>query len=139
MLPPAPALFSTTNCWPNSSDIFAATTRARMSVVPPAANGTTNRTGRAGQLSARARRDSSGSAPSAAPPSITLRRVGRGGRGLRKDINCLPVIASGVVSAADAFFLEVFQRARMERNRRAGRDLVVERKALGLLVHGDDV
>src|SRR5947209_3424800 len=75
MLPPAPALFSTTNCWPNSSDTFAATTRARMSVVPPAANGTTNFTGRVGQSAARARRN--GSAASAAPLIRTARRVGR--------------------------------------------------------------
>ena len=40
----------------NSSEAWAATTRARMSVVPPAANGTINLTGRAGHCSARAPR-----------------------------------------------------------------------------------
>src|SRR3954462_8492255 len=40
---------------------------------------------------------------------------------------------------ADTLLLEVFQRARMERDRRALLHLVVERKTLGFLVHGDDV
>src|SRR5207253_4013499 len=40
---------------------------------------------------------------------------------------------------ADALLLEIFQRAGMERHRRAILHLVVERKALGLLVHLDDV
>jgi hypothetical protein len=45
-----------------------------MSVVPPAANGTTSLTGRAGHCSARALR---GNKPSAAPPIRTERRFGR--------------------------------------------------------------
>src|SRR5258705_2714832 len=76
MLPRAPALFSTMNCWPNSSEILAATTRARMSVVPPAAKGTTSLTGRVGHCSARAGRGESDSAPSAAAPVRTERRFG---------------------------------------------------------------
>src|ERR1700712_5351870 len=75
MLPPAPGLFSTTNCWPNSSEILAATTRARMSVVPPAANGTISLTGRVAHPSARARRGHSDSAPSAAPAIRSERRL----------------------------------------------------------------
>src|SRR6478609_2648130 len=49
-LPPAPARLSTMNCWPNALDSSGAIARARMSVVPPAANGTTMRTGLVGQL-----------------------------------------------------------------------------------------
>src|SRR5215204_7181020 len=45
MLPPAPVLFSTTNCCPSSSPILAPMTRATMSVGPPAANDTMMRTG----------------------------------------------------------------------------------------------
>src|SRR5262249_62351277 len=40
-----PALFSTTNCCPNSSAILAPTTRATVSVGPPAEKETTIRTG----------------------------------------------------------------------------------------------
>src|SRR5436853_5012544 len=47
--------------------------------------------------------------------------------------------ASAEGSAADALFLEVFQRARMAGNRRAVLDLVVERKALGFLVDCDEI
>jgi len=45
---PAPGLFSMTNCWPRRSDSHWPIRRAMMSVDPPAANGTTMRTGRAG-------------------------------------------------------------------------------------------
>src|ERR1700712_3621864 len=41
--------------------------------------------------------------------------------------------------ASDALFLEIFQRAGMERDRRALLHLIVEREAFGFLVHGDDV
>src|SRR5262249_45625330 len=40
--------------WPSESPSFCATTRATLSVPPPAGNGTMTRTGRSGQLSARA-------------------------------------------------------------------------------------
>lgn len=47
MLPPAPGLFSTMNCWPYSSESFCATRRPRISVGSGRrANGTTNLTGR---------------------------------------------------------------------------------------------
>ena len=49
MLPPAPARLSTMNCWPKALVSSGASARARMSVVPPAANGTTMRTGLVGQ------------------------------------------------------------------------------------------
>src|ERR1700712_5584048 len=65
------------NCWPNSSDTLAATTRARMSVVPPAAKGTISLTGRVGHSAARARRGSSDRPPRAAAPVRTERRLGR--------------------------------------------------------------
>src|SRR5262245_58769876 len=44
MLPPAPALFSTMNCWPSSSAILAPMRRATVSVGPPAEKETTIRT-----------------------------------------------------------------------------------------------
>ena len=44
MLPPAPAMFSTMNCWPRRSDSFCPISRAMTSVGPPAANGTMMRT-----------------------------------------------------------------------------------------------
>src|SRR5262249_35159472 len=49
--PPAPALFSITNCWPSRRDIRSANMRANTSVLPPAANGTTTVTGLEGQTS----------------------------------------------------------------------------------------
>src|SRR5215470_10119108 len=45
MLPPAPTLFSTTNCCPSRSAILAPMTRATVSVGPPAEKETTIRTG----------------------------------------------------------------------------------------------
>src|SRR5690606_32387397 len=48
MLPPAPALFSTTTGCPHCSDKLCAIKRARVSVTPPAVNGTTSRTGLSG-------------------------------------------------------------------------------------------
>src|SRR6266850_343854 len=41
MLPPAPARFSTTTCWPSSSPSAGATMRAVVSVPPPGSNPTT--------------------------------------------------------------------------------------------------
>ena len=52
MLPPLPALFSTTTVWPQSSPSFWPRMRATISVVPPGANGTTNLTTLAGQFGA---------------------------------------------------------------------------------------
>ena len=48
-LPPAPGLLSTMKGWPNTRPSSGASARARMSVVPPAAKGTTMRTGLLGQ------------------------------------------------------------------------------------------
>src|SRR3954471_4147175 len=45
MLVPAPGRFSTSTGWPRPSDSGADSARARMSTVPPAAAGTTRRTG----------------------------------------------------------------------------------------------
>jgi hypothetical protein len=45
---PAPPRLSMTNVWRNACDRLSASTRAAMSVPPPAANGTTRRTGRVG-------------------------------------------------------------------------------------------
>src|SRR5690348_12474553 len=52
--PPAPPTFSITTCLPRVSDSRCASTRPLASTGPPAANGTTMVTGRAGQSSARA-------------------------------------------------------------------------------------
>src|SRR5262249_26691978 len=51
VVPPAPALFSITNCWPSRRDIRSANMRASTSVLPPAANGTTTVTALDGQAS----------------------------------------------------------------------------------------
>src|SRR5262245_27203716 len=53
MAPPAPARFSTTNCWPSFSFSHCAVVRAMPSVLPPGANGTIRVTGRCGQDCAR--------------------------------------------------------------------------------------
>src|SRR6516162_1059252 len=50
--PPAPGRFSTTKLWPNLADKCCAASRAIMSVLPPAPNGTTMVTGLEGQSAA---------------------------------------------------------------------------------------
>ncbi len=56
MVPPAPGRFSTTTGWPRICDSRWATTREELSVMPPAAKGTTQVMPRLGQgVSARAR------------------------------------------------------------------------------------
>jgi hypothetical protein len=47
-VPPAPPTFSTTTCWPSARVIDSASTRATVSLGPPAANGTIIVTGRVG-------------------------------------------------------------------------------------------
>src|SRR5687767_7957522 len=47
-LPPAPLLFSMTNCWPRRADSRSEKMRAAASTLPPAANGTITVTGRVG-------------------------------------------------------------------------------------------
>src|SRR5215471_11003869 len=49
MLPPPPTRFSTTSCWPSRSASFCATSRATVSELLPAVNGTMKRIGRSGQ------------------------------------------------------------------------------------------
>src|SRR5580700_6620022 len=48
MLLPAPDRFSMKTCWPHMAESLSATVRATISVGPPAATGTTMRTGLAG-------------------------------------------------------------------------------------------
>src|ERR1700744_2264982 len=48
MLPPAPPIFSTYNCWPRLSESFCEMIRAITSVGPPTGKPTTTRTGRVG-------------------------------------------------------------------------------------------
>src|SRR5882672_6135889 len=50
MLPAAPGLFSTTNCWPNGFDISTEKARAMMDELPPGAKGTTRRIGLLGYV-----------------------------------------------------------------------------------------
>src|SRR5439155_13859416 len=50
MLPPAPARFSTTTCWPRFSPIVLATIRATVSVPPAGSKPTTIVTGLLGKL-----------------------------------------------------------------------------------------
>jgi hypothetical protein len=56
MLLAPPPRFSTTICWPQTSDSRLATMRATASVLPPGANGTISRTARLGQACATAAR-----------------------------------------------------------------------------------
>jgi hypothetical protein len=48
MLPEAPARFSTTTGWASDTASLSAISRAKMSVDPPGAKGTTTRSGRDG-------------------------------------------------------------------------------------------
>jgi hypothetical protein len=48
VVPPAPATFSTTICWPSVRDMWSDTMRAITSVGPPAAKGTIMVIGRLG-------------------------------------------------------------------------------------------
>src|SRR6185369_12474089 len=66
MLPPMPARFSITICWPHISERRAAMMRAPASTVPPGGNGTTRRTKRDGQVCARAAGTNAGAARAAA-------------------------------------------------------------------------
>src|SRR6478735_2325732 len=50
VVPPAPATFPTTICWPRVRDMWSPTMRAMTSVGPPAANGTTMVIGRCGKV-----------------------------------------------------------------------------------------
>src|SRR5712671_782289 len=51
VVPPAPALFSITNCWPRRAERRSAKMRASTSVLPPAANGTNTETDLVGHAS----------------------------------------------------------------------------------------
>src|SRR5689334_13432455 len=79
MLPPAPALFSTTKDWPRDLVSSCATARARMSVVPPALKGTTIRTGLEGQAPCAKDRPGTEEARARKPaPESRRRREGQG-------------------------------------------------------------
>src|SRR5262245_11411509 len=69
----APTRFSTTNCWLNTSESRAQVTRARLSMLPPAANPTSTRTGFCGQFCAKADGAASDAAK-AAPDAMSERR-----------------------------------------------------------------
>src|SRR5580704_1530184 len=75
MLPPAPPRFSITTVWPQISSSFLPTRRAVMSVEPPGVNGTTMRTGFAGQVAALARRARRAGAVTAAASPRKRRRL----------------------------------------------------------------
>src|SRR6266481_7828371 len=79
MLPPAPGLFSTTTDWPQTSCRRLLTRRAVISVEPPGVNGTTTRTGLAGQSAPNAReRRIEGAAAAAAVRPAKRRRFSMG-------------------------------------------------------------
>src|SRR6478736_10321646 len=59
MLPAAPAVFSTSTVWPSVLPMRSASSRAMVSVGPPAENGTTRVTGRLGKPCAAAMFDAS--------------------------------------------------------------------------------
>src|SRR5215204_5927791 len=76
MLPPAPGLLSTRNCWPRTSVIFKATKRAIVSAPPPGVNGMMMRTALFGQaLCATAGLATLGASAAAAESLISLRRL----------------------------------------------------------------
>ena len=60
MMPPPPTRFSTTICWPSTSDSRAAIRRPVTSMLPPAAKGTSSLIGRSGQFCAPAGRPGRG-------------------------------------------------------------------------------
>src|SRR5512139_3542486 len=69
MLPPAPALFSTTTVWPRFSESFFAMMRAAVSVAPPGANPTSMVTVRVGKS------DWAAAAPANASAAMAARRL----------------------------------------------------------------
>src|ERR1019366_995642 len=91
LMPPAPPTFSMITCWPSSSDKRGASTRAMVSVAPPAPNGTTMVTGRVRHVCAAAgavgaRMAANSGAVRAAMAADVVRRVMRpplGSVGLR--------------------------------------------------------
>src|SRR6476659_7197632 len=70
-VPPAPATFSTINCWPSAAEYLTDSGRAKASTPPPGANGLTIVTGFAGQACAWA----SALAVPSAPPAIRRTHV----------------------------------------------------------------
>src|SRR6185295_2583442 len=74
MLPPAPGLLSTMNCWPRTSVIFKATKRAIVSAPPPGVNGMRMRTGLFGQVDCAIAGEAMPGASVAAAESLSRRR-----------------------------------------------------------------
>src|SRR6476661_6466026 len=74
MLPPAPGLLSTRNCWPRTSVIFKATKRAIVSAPPPGVNGMRMRTGLFGQVDCATAGQATPGAIVAAAESLSRRR-----------------------------------------------------------------
>src|SRR5262245_24355915 len=90
MLPPAPVLFSTTTCWRQIWDSWAATIRAVASNPPPAAIGQLIRTTCFGHICARA---ASGHAVAAAPSRVMNSR--------RFTAQCLPCFPTERIAYLD--------------------------------------
>src|SRR3982074_3029544 len=115
MWPPAPGLFSTTTDWPQTSCRRLPTRRAVVSVEPPGVNGTTTRTGLAGQ-SAPAAGDGPREGALAAAARPTKRRRLSIGALLREAMARLPqvvmffrsvAIGSGKINAGRLVLLRV--------------------------------
>src|SRR5262245_6636678 len=77
MVPPAPPRFSTTTCWPSTSETRAAMMRATMSEPLPGPNGTTSVTKRLGQLCAFDVCAVDAPAPSASAARLAMPRLWR--------------------------------------------------------------
>jgi hypothetical protein len=75
ILVPPPGLFSITTCCPHSFDNPLPSTRASVSVGPPAASGTIKRTDRLGQALDWPRAEIFGASVEAAESAIKRRRV----------------------------------------------------------------
>src|SRR6476660_3508880 len=74
-MPPEPARFSTTNCWPRWSESHSLRIRATMSFGPPAVNPTTKCTGRMGYFSPAAARSTANRHWHAKPSRMTRERT----------------------------------------------------------------
>src|SRR5258708_7358722 len=103
MLPPPPTRFSTTRGWPKRSPSFCATSRATISELLPAVNGTINRIGRSGQRASLA-----ADCPCATCAENTPARSAR----VTRIMGPAPLIGSEYPSSPDAHVICLSDRSR---------------------------